>query len=189
MALFLETSPQPNMKPMEPPFAPPAQLQPTDDDTPTDFCSFAELSEALQETVVSPPPHLAQLLAALKRNKIDLPTFCRAVRASLGQGVLLKAVQRVADKKEARSNWDKARTYAHSATALLDLSARHSGMGSSAPTGSEVDAESVPPIKRFSMREQSLREGSVKRSHRTSFGDHMPDEADEELSVKRKVAE
>lgn len=183
------TQTQPNVQPMAPIRPPPLTEIPSNGSS-KELCSFAELSEALAETVSTPPQHLGQLLGALQKGKIDLPKFCRAVRVSLGEGVLMKAVQRVANKKElqtARGRWKKALAYARSATALLALHQRHLGTDRS-EAAAEPSVNHLPPIKRISMRSSagdpgsSFREASVKRDRNSQ---HYDTPADMEVDARR----
>ena len=88
--------------------------------------SLAELTEALLETVKQQeaPAQLGPLLWGLKARKLTLQDFCHAVRVTLGQGVLMSAIGKVAQKKASqrmRSLWRRALAFAIMSTAWLEL--------------------------------------------------------------------
>jgi len=141
----------------------------------TSTVSLTELSEALNDTVSElanpPPPQLAPLLWGLKEKQLDLQNFCRAVRITLGAGVLSRMVERVGMKKASkrfRELWQRALGFARIGAVFIALHARCKAPASPvmrliSPPGirSLVSDQRLPPSKRMSLREVRLRRSDV----------------------------
>ncbi len=125
----------------------------------SDRVSLTELSEALQETITQAAPAptereaLGPLLWGLKARQLNLQDFCRAVRVTLGQGVLMSAIGKVAQKKASqrmRSLWWRGLAFARMSAAWLELHA----MVQRKLAAAEAH---LPPSKRAFAREIRLR--------------------------------
>lgn len=130
------------------------------------FVTLSELSTALNETVHETscnqePKHLQTLLGGLSSNKLDLTNFCRAVRVTLGAGVMMAAVERAKNaKRSPRALWRRGLNYALSAAAMLSLHRRVRVRAARAAAEARL-----PPIKRLSLRE-SVSDQSVSKRDR-----------------------
>ena len=117
----------------------------------TGIVSLTELSDALNESVADVPmskPVMTHLTEELRARHLNLKQFCRAVRATMGAGVLTRAVRQVATNKAAaryKGLWRRSFFYARTCSALIYLHKR-----------ALIRAEhALPPTKRTSVRELS----------------------------------